>query len=231
MDYKLNNYVRNLLLECELNKFILDFPLAVIKNCDDEGEMITFRTSAEFKKQSKPYWLLMKPLSFEENGEQFLIYQCSSCEVMRGVDTLKISQKEDDMRKNECIHSQAIYIVISTPEDFWNEEEIRNNRDLENIIEKNYVKLKDDNKFLAIVYGVKNRISLLFTVGSKQKIPFCSSCSTQKCICFKTFERLVIDERDNEDDIDSHNAPMDDKFFGKEDKRTRKKLFQISAVN
>ena len=50
MDYKLNNYVRNLLLECELNKFILDFPLAVIKNCDDEGEMITFRTSVEFKK-------------------------------------------------------------------------------------------------------------------------------------------------------------------------------------
>lgn len=213
MDYKLNNYVRNLLMDCEVNRFILEFPIAVIRNCDDEGEMITFDTSAKYKKQNKPYWLLMKPLSFEENGEKFLVYQCSSCEAMRGVDTLKISQKKDDMRTNQCIHSQAIHKIIPTPENVWNEEDILNNRDLENSIEKKYVTLKDHKKFLAVVTGVKNRISLLFTVGSKQKIPYCSNCSSTKCICFKTLERLVNEERENEDDLSSDNETIQYKLF------------------
>ena len=206
MDYRLNNYVRNLHLDGD-NKFLLDFPLAVIRNCDDEGEMITFRTSKEFEKQNNPYWLLMKPLLFEENYEKFIVYQCSSCEAMKGVDTLAVSQKEDDIRTNQCIHSQAIHKIISTPEDFWNEEDILNNRDLQNILEKKYVKLID--KKLVVVTGVKNQISLLFTVGSKQSIPYCSNCSSRKCVCLRTFERLVKEERENGEDLSSDNVKID----------------------
>ena len=213
MDYKLNNYVRNLLLDCEVNKFILDFPIVVMRNCDEEREMITFSTVAKFQKQRTPYWLLIKPLSFEENGRNYLIYQCFSCKSMRGIDTLKTSQKEDDMRKIQCIHSQAIHKIIPTPEDFWNEEEIFNNRDLENNLEKKYIKLKDDKRFLAVITGVKSQISLLFTVSPKHKVPLCSNCSSSKCVCFKTFVRLVKEERDTEDIHDTDGEIVQEKFF------------------
>ena len=48
------------------------------------------------------------------------------------------------------------------------------------------------------VTGVKGRVSLLFTVGAKQKIPFCSKCSSSKCLCFKTYKRLVNEAMEEE---------------------------------
>ena len=111
MDHKLNNYIRNLLFK--ENKYISDFPLVIIRNCDDEGVMVTFNTAAENKRQNKPYWLLLKPLHLKKILNIFFcINQCFHCEFMKGVESLKTSQSEDNIRALECIHSQALSKVI-----------------------------------------------------------------------------------------------------------------------
>ena len=86
-------------------------------------------------------------------------------------------------------------------------------RNIEILLKKDYIKLKDDKLFLAVVTGVKGRVSLLFTVGAKQKIPFCSKYSSSKCLCFKTLERLVNEAMEEENRMNLNEENQDNTFL------------------
>ena len=62
--------------------------------------------------------------------------------------------------------------------------------------------LTEEGRFLA-AFQTDGNVTLLFTVGKKQKFPLCSnvSCSKQtKCICFKRYKKLLQEHEESEDE-------------------------------
>ena len=61
-----------------------------------------------------------------------------------------------------------------------------------------FQELRNDRLFL-VAYQKDGKISLLFTVSPKQKYPFCSSCSSKKCKCFRIYKKALEDEGDTDE--------------------------------
>ena len=62
-----NNYKRNLIATKSKNYFVLPWACVLIKNCETDGEFLTFQTVKFFKDQKKSLWLLMKLHLFRDN--------------------------------------------------------------------------------------------------------------------------------------------------------------------
>ena len=61
----------------------------------------------------------------------------------------------------------------------------------------------DEGRFLAAIQ-INGQVTLMFTVGRKQKFPLCSNvnCSKQtKCLCYKKYKKIL---EENENDSDSN---------------------------
>ena len=62
--------------------------------------------------------------------------------------------------------------------------------------------LCEEGRFLAAIQSDGN-VTLLFTVGAKQKFPLCSkaSCSRKvKCLCYKKYKAIIREERRDDDE-------------------------------
>ena len=105
---------------------ILPWPFMVVRNCDDEGELINFKTVTEFKKQNQPLWLLLKLLFFWENGNKIYIFHCSDCHQMKGIDDFQTSQTDGIMKQFQCIHSLAAGKLLADAEENWDLRETTN---------------------------------------------------------------------------------------------------------
>ena len=61
--------------------------------------------------------------------------------------------------------------------------------------------LRSDNLFLA-AYQHAGEVSLLYTVSSNQKYPFCSRCSSKKCKCYRRFKKELDDAAGSDEEVD-----------------------------
>ena len=62
-----NNYKRNLLSKKEDIFYVLPWASVILKNCDEQGELLVFKTKKHYKDQTKSLWLQLKLHFFRDN--------------------------------------------------------------------------------------------------------------------------------------------------------------------
>ena len=78
----LKNYLRQVAKTQEPNKFFLRWGGVCLRNCGENGDLVTFKNVKEFKTSQKRMWLYLPLLLFRENGDLFPIFQCPECPAM-----------------------------------------------------------------------------------------------------------------------------------------------------
>ena len=67
MTWQLKEYRRNLSNQNEQNIFLLPWGGVVCRNCDDLGELISYKSVTDYKEGDKPLWLVLSLVLFREN--------------------------------------------------------------------------------------------------------------------------------------------------------------------
>ena len=124
---------------------------------------------------------------------------------MKGVGAFCLDQDRDVVEQLKCFHSKAAegilgdyndHWIVEDPDDDDQSHQIKVNKDIfvQSLIDK------PSESFLGAVQN-NNKVSILYTVSQRQKIPFCTGCSSQKCKCFYEYKkknRKNVAEDDNE---------------------------------
>ena len=122
-----------------------------------------------------------------------------------------LNQRKQDVHNIQCVHSKVIGQFFENLEDHWTVDDISCpiicNPDIET---QTFLKEKE---FLAALQS-NGVVTLLFTVGQRQKFPLCSNinCSKlTKCKCYRKFKKIISE---NDDDTEYY---WDRKKGGKPD--------------
>ena len=204
MSNSLKHYLRQLSKTQEENKHILPWGSIVLRNCDQNGDLLTFKSIGEYKKTGKDMWLQIQLLLFRENDEIFPIFQCPECPEMKPLSGLALDQIQADILPLRCIHSQAATYLADPWDYHWAVEVIEDSEESHKVecnLDIKTQELRNDKFFLA-AYQHDGEVSLLFTVSANQKYPFCSKCSSKKCKCFRRFKKEVEDAAGSDEETD-----------------------------
>ena len=202
--FAINNYRRNLSVGKEKNLLVLPWARIAIKNCKDDGEFIKFNTVKEYKSQSKSLWLLLKLMIFRDNINLFPVFVCSECESMRGVISFSLDQQRNAIEELKCIHSRAAEGLLDDYDDLWlvtaPDDEDQSHQIVVNEDIAVQSLINEPSECFLGAFQQDNKVSLLYTVSRKQKIPFCSECTTQKCKCFFEYKKRISENFNDDDD-------------------------------
>ena len=197
------NYERQIFKPGQPNCFILPWGYVLLRNINKAGDLVIYDNISLYKKSESPVWILCKVLIFRSGQHFFPVYSCDKCESMKTLDTLRIDQTEETIRKFKCLHSHMAEIVVRNSGRTWQDHWQFNLTDVtpqdqacqlscgENI---KHQTLRDDDLFLAVIKTDKdNAISVLATVtkNKQMKKPFCNRCVTRLCKCLKTYRKLM----------------------------------------
>jgi hypothetical protein len=234
MTWHLKEYRKNLSKPNEKNIFLLPWGGVVCRNCDDTGELVSYKSVSSYRDGDKPLWLVLSFVLFRENvsylgylgsattnlfcifplfqilflfqGNVFSIYSCSACSSMESVPGMGFQQEKEQIQTLQCIHSKAVETFDPNWDEHWTVADLEEDTDMSYRVFCNQdIRLQtflEEGMFLAAIQtdGV---VTLLFTVGKKQKFPLCSNvnCSKQtKCICFKRYKKLLEEFGQSDDD-------------------------------
>ena len=118
---------------------------------------------------------------------------------MFSVSQMGLQQRKRDITNIQCIHSKVIGNFYENWEDYW----ILENLD-DPIRCNSEIKIQtflESKEFLAAL-KTEEVVTLLFTVGPKQKFPMCSNinCSKQtKCLCYRKYKGILTENDDSAD--------------------------------
>ena len=221
MDLQLRQYRKNLSKPHEENRFLLPWASIVLRNCDDLGDLVSFKNYSDFKKSDRSLWVLLYLYLFRENGQLFSVYGCDICSMMKAVPGMKLDQSKEVMVSMQCVHSRVAAALYPDWEDHWTIDGVDDTDMSYRVVCNPDIKIQtllQEQKFLAAIQS-DGLVTLLFSIGTKQKFPICSriNCSNKtKCICYKKYKKIL--EEDDNDDIDDDDRPS---YYW--DKRKRKK--------
>ena len=193
------NYIRQVRRPNSPDFKIIRFGGIALRNIDETGKLLEPCSAERYIQQRIPMWALLSMKIFKDpvSDEEFPVYVCRICDIMKAVGEFHVHQNPDEITELKCQHSEVCdFLVGDTWRDKWelDLEEIRNanhNYDVLLNQDTNHHELRNDDLYLAAVVR-KEDISILFTVNSSQKFPFCSKCSHQKCKCFKVLGKCYL---------------------------------------
>ena len=181
-------------ISADINNQMFKCPFGgvIVKNCDEEGKLLKFKSAHEYKHAGKKLWLYLSLKIFQTNSVLFTAFCCSECPTMKGVDKLKLDTDQETVRTFLCYHSKSIEFLIPNWQEIW-QVEIPNtvpffkptfNGNL------NFQSFTDKNKNTTFLAGVRvDKVPhLIITATARQCNPFCSTCDSSSCIHFKAFE-------------------------------------------
>ena len=202
-DAKYQNYKR--LLAQPGRKFLNSWGGAVLRNFDSRGELLKFKTLADYKNQDQPMWVLLQLLIFKD--EKNIVFKTFACEIcMKNIKNLSFRQNRNSIAMRTCHHAKCAEFFFKfedLPWELWGgEPNLDNKNDAEQVF--NLTCNRDvainswnteDNGILAASRENDNTVTLMFTVleGKRQKQPLCnkSSCSKEtNCLCWKKFRKI-----------------------------------------
>ena len=67
MDLQVKQYRKNLSKSNEENPFLSPWGGVICRNCDDLGDLLSFKNIAQYKESDKPLWLVLSLVLFREN--------------------------------------------------------------------------------------------------------------------------------------------------------------------
>ena len=77
MSLKIRQYMKNLAKTKEDSIFLTPWASIVGRNCDDEGELLKFKSIAQYRNYNRPLWIHLQLILFSENVEKLSIYHIS----------------------------------------------------------------------------------------------------------------------------------------------------------
>ena len=122
---------------------------------------------------------------------------------MENVPGMRLEQTREELHGLQCLHSKAADTFFPSWEDHWTVVDLENSDLSYKVFCNQDIRIQticEDDRFLAAVQ-TDGKVTLLFTVGKKQKFPLCTNvnCSKQvKCICYKKYKK-ILSEHDPED--------------------------------
>ena len=196
-----NNYRRNLVVGKDKNFFVLPWANILIKNCSSDGDFLSFSTIKEYKEQGQSLWLLLKLQFFRDNSGLYTVLVCPECDSMKSVGDFCLEQPRNDIEQLRCIHSKAAEYLLGNYDDHWilpppSDDDEMHNISINDDVSAQCLIDQIDECFLG-AYQIEGKVSVLFTVSQKQKVPFCTNCSSKKCKCFFKYKNKI---RGNDND-------------------------------
>ena len=98
-------------------------------NCDENGDLLIFKSIGYYRKSGKRMWLHLQLLLFRENEEIFPIFQCPECPEMKPISGFALDQREADLFPLRCIHSQAAAYFVTSWDEHWTVEVIEDSEE------------------------------------------------------------------------------------------------------
>ena len=84
MTSQFKNYMKNLSKPSEENRFLLPWGGVVLRNCDQLGDLLTFKSVSHYRDEERPLWLVLSLVLFRENVSYFSIKRkISNCFFIR----------------------------------------------------------------------------------------------------------------------------------------------------
>ena len=106
MTWQLNQYRRNLSKPGETKRFLLPWGGVVCQNCDDEGELVHYKSVKEYRDAEKSLWLHLSLMLFRENVS---FVHCIHCLLLHCIDSpLKVIPRSSQVIPVIPRSSQAI---------------------------------------------------------------------------------------------------------------------------
>ena len=197
MDIEFYNYKRLLKGDTSRNIFKTPWGSVLIRNYDrNKRQLIKYDSFDNFKKSLIPVFILCTLKIFREHRHVFPIYVCSECKKMRSVETLGMKQEESRLKKFKCIHSRIVENIVQEEYGDWRTvwpislSNILNVRHHEVKVNASTVSetLLEDNEFLAVIKNKSKITSILHTVTTHMRVPWCTSCRRKFCKCFYLYK-------------------------------------------
>ena len=76
----------------------------MMRNSDSDGNLLNFETKAQYKSSGLNLWLYLKLKIFRYDGAIHGVFCCDSCDLMKGVEKLKLSTSLAEIRPLQCFH-------------------------------------------------------------------------------------------------------------------------------
>ena len=105
-------------------------------------------------------------------GDIFPIYSCNTCSVMETVQGMRLDQTRAELKRLQCVHSEAAEAFFSSWEDHWTVDNIDETDLSYRVFCNQDIKVQtfcEEDRFLSAIQ-VDGEVTLLFTVGKKTKI-------------------------------------------------------------
>ena len=204
----LENYTRLLSRnDGEQKYFTTPWGGLVLKNITDSGALVKYASLKTLRQKNVPLWVSCQLLLFRQNQTFFHLFKCETCDCMSSVDSLSINQDQNTLERTKCIHSKVADLILQrlgTFDTVWNinvQDYRVGDESFEvkcNLAIKQQTLIDSDKSFLAVLrnenFAGKVSISILTSVNSKTKVPFCQLCLRSKCKCFFRYKKIVEDE-------------------------------------
>ena len=126
---------------------------------------------------------------------------------MESLPGMQLNQVKDELQSLQCVHSKAVESLVSSWDDYWTINDLADSDMSYNIFCNQDISVQtflEEDRFLAAIQ-TDGKVTLLFTVGKKQKFPLCSriNCSNQvKCTCYRKYKKQL--NEDDDDDVSSN---------------------------
>ena len=114
---------------------------------------------------------------------------------MESVQGMHLDQRKQDMLDLQCVHSKAIASLFPSWEDHWTIADLEDTHMSYKVFCNPDIQIQtflDQKRFLAAIQ-TDGDVTLMFTVGTKQKFPLCTrvNCSKQtKCSCYRIYRKI-----------------------------------------
>ena len=120
---------------------------------------------------------------------------------MESVQGMHLDQTKEDLWNLQCVHSKAVASFFPDWEDHWTIDDLQETDMSYKVFCNPDIRIQtfiDQKRFLSAIQ-IDGEVTLMFTVGAKQKFPLCSSinCSKQtKCLCYRKYKKILEEDRD-----------------------------------
>ena len=102
-----------------VNAFKTPWGSLILKNCNSDGALYTFKSIKEYKEVRKQYWLYMTLKVFRYRDHAFPIVCCSECENMKTVENSGLYADPCKISKMQCLHSKAAGFLVRNWNQIW----------------------------------------------------------------------------------------------------------------
>ena len=200
MDVEFFNYRRLINSDSQRNIFKLPWASMLIRNLDrGKCKFVKYETFDKFKKKRTPKWVKCTLKIFRQHRTLFHIYVCGECKKMKNVSSLGMEQNKSRLRKFRCIHSRmcedftddwrTAWPISLNNIDHLQDHSIDVNSDIVTVT------LLEDTEFLAVVKQKRKPESILHTVTSTMRTPWCTVCKRRNfCKCVQFYKQIKRDE-------------------------------------